>query len=256
MTLVLQAVVFGAAHANYPAQPAWARMVEIAIPFTLVGLAYAIFGLLPVIVLHFAFDVVFFAMPLFASSAPGIVVDRVIVIALALVPLFVVLVARLRGGAWGEAPAEARNAAFTPPEAPPHVAPEPEAVRGHRFRRARAARLDRGRGLVGAPCLLRRRGPAQRGPSDSRLVGRSASCGPAGSSRRAASAWRHRGGSWFGPWATSGPPTASSGSRAVPDAYRRVMGTHIEAPHWLVRLRSVRGDVVDRAEEYLVHVGG
>jgi hypothetical protein len=253
VTLVLQAVVFGAAHANYPAQPAWARMVEIAIPFTLVGLAYAIFGLLPVIVLHFAFDVVFFAMPLFASSAPGIVVDRVIVIALALVPLFVVLVARLRGGAWGEAPAEARNAAFTPPEAPPQVAPEPEAVAAIGFA-ARARFVLIAAGFVGLLAFFvvaapRNEAPPIRVPSaDARAVARQT--------------LEARGVRVAPPWRELVRPVGDVGSadrfvwqQGGPDAYRGVMGTHIEAPHWLVRFARFEGDVADRAEEYLVHVG-
>ena len=39
-----------------------------------------------------------------------------------------------------------------------------------------------------------------------------------------------------------------------PEIYRSVVGTHIEAPHWQVRYARFEGDVVERAEEHLVHV--
>ncbi len=113
--LVLQAIVFGAVHADYPAQPAYARLVEIAIPFVFIGVIYLVFGLLPAIVMHFAFDVVMFSLPLFASSAPGVWLDRVLVVALALVPLWVVLYARWRRGPWIDLPDALRNGGWSPP---------------------------------------------------------------------------------------------------------------------------------------------
>ena len=39
-----------------------------------------------------------------------------------------------------------------------------------------------------------------------------------------------------------------------PEIYRSVIGTHIEAPHWQVRYARFEGDVVERAEERLVHL--
>jgi hypothetical protein len=62
--MVVQAVIFGGGHANYPAQPAYARLVELIIPALGFGGLYLLFGLVPAIVLHFAFDVVWIALPL------------------------------------------------------------------------------------------------------------------------------------------------------------------------------------------------
>jgi len=70
--MILQAVIFGAGHANYPAQPAYARLVELIIPALGFGGLYLLFGLVPAIIFHFAFDVVWFALPLFAANTPGI----------------------------------------------------------------------------------------------------------------------------------------------------------------------------------------
>ena len=88
---VIQAIVFGAGHAPYPNQPAFARPVELIVPSIGFGLLYVYFGLLPGIILHFAFDVVWFALPIFMASAPGIWFDRMMILALTLVPLWIVL---------------------------------------------------------------------------------------------------------------------------------------------------------------------
>jgi hypothetical protein len=100
VALVLQAVIFGAGHANYPQQPAYARILELVFPFIIYGGIYYVFGLLPVIIAHFTYDVVWFALPLFVSSVPGIWLDRILVIGLTLIPVWVIIGARLRTGSW------------------------------------------------------------------------------------------------------------------------------------------------------------
>ena len=80
------------------------------------GLLYLFFGLLPAIVLHFAFDVVWFALPLFVSEAPGVWVDQVLVVGLALIPLWVVLMARARAGRWRSVEASVLNRSWRRPE--------------------------------------------------------------------------------------------------------------------------------------------
>ena len=95
---VLQILVFGAGHAAYPAQPSYARVVELIVPSTIFGLLYLRFGLLPAIVVHFAFNAVLFGIPLFLSSAPGAWIDQAVFGLLFLTPLWVTLRARYRGG--------------------------------------------------------------------------------------------------------------------------------------------------------------
>ena len=87
----MQAIIFGAGHAPYPNQPSFARPVELIIPSIGFGLLYLYFGLLPGIVLHFTFDVVWFALPIFIATAPGIWFQQFMVVALTLVPLWIVL---------------------------------------------------------------------------------------------------------------------------------------------------------------------
>ncbi|MDM8516162.1 CPBP family intramembrane metalloprotease [Desulfobacterales bacterium HSG16] len=88
---IIQALIFGGVHAMYAQQPAYARLIELILPSLVYGLIYLRFGLLPVIVCHFTYDVVWFALPVFTSSAPGLFTDRMIVVFLTLVPLWIVL---------------------------------------------------------------------------------------------------------------------------------------------------------------------
>ena len=60
--LILQALVFGAGHANYPTQPSYARVVELFLPAVFWGVLYLAYGLIPVIVLHVTFDAVYQAI--------------------------------------------------------------------------------------------------------------------------------------------------------------------------------------------------
>jgi hypothetical protein len=114
--LVVQALVFAAAHANYPQQPSYARVVELFLPALLWGVFYLLFGLLPVILIHFLHNFTFFSIFLFSASAPGLWLDRTISLALMLTPLAIVVAKRLRHGRLLELPDALRNAAWQPPE--------------------------------------------------------------------------------------------------------------------------------------------
>ena len=80
---IVQVVIFGSGHAPYPTQPSFARPVELILPSIGFGLLYLYFGLLPGIVLHFIFDTVWFALPLFVATAPGIWIQRTMVVPVA-----------------------------------------------------------------------------------------------------------------------------------------------------------------------------
>lgn len=114
LALIVQVIIFGAGHANYPNQPAYARIVEMIIPFIGVGLLYIYFGLLPAIILHFAIDVIWFAFPIFVSSASGIWGNRIMVIVLFFVPLWIVLWRWVKDKNWSEVPKKYFNKAVLP----------------------------------------------------------------------------------------------------------------------------------------------
>ena len=109
--VVLQAVIFAAAHANYPQQPPYARVVELTAPALLWGIVYVRYGLVPTILAHFLYDLSLFSLVLFESDA---VVDQLVIVAAALAPLAVVLVARRRAGARPRPPEWSLNGAWTP----------------------------------------------------------------------------------------------------------------------------------------------
>ena len=248
---VLQILIFGAGHAAYPAQPSYARLIELIVPSTIFGLLYLRFGLLPAIVMHFAFDAVLFGIPLFVSSAPGAWVDQGIFGLIFLTPFWVVLGARYRGGGWTEAPAALRNAAWSPPaaEAPAEPAPAP----------ARESA-----GLPPLPVVVAV-GVAGFGlwayaaaiPSEApRLeVARSEAVAAA---REVLAAQGVDPGAWT---ETSrvmsglGPQNRFVWREVSEEAHRALLGEYLGRPRWRVRYARFEGDVAARAEEHVVWIG-
>jgi hypothetical protein len=98
VAMVLQALIFASGHAGYANQPAYARVVELIIPSFAFGSLYLAFGLLPGIVLHFAYDATWMALPLFVASGARARIEQLIVVFAVLVPLWVVLLNRRRAG--------------------------------------------------------------------------------------------------------------------------------------------------------------
>lgn len=248
--LLLQAVVFGAGHANYPAQPAYARMLELTVPAIGFGLVFLRFGLLAGIVCHYVYDVIWIALPIYGSSADGAGLQSVLVTVFALVPLLVVLAARLRAGRWGELGPEHRNGSWRTPEAPP-VETGPE-LRTEPLP-ARTAMGLGACGLVGlalffsfgsfetdAPgldvsrseALSRARGELQSRGLELGDEWRVLASAYGGASEADDLAWRELG----------------------PAAYRDFLRDWSGEPEWTVRCVRADGDVVQRAEEWRVAV--
>lgn len=118
--LVIETLIFGSAHATYPTQPAYARLVELIIPSLVFGVLYLRFGLLPSIILHFSFDNVLMSLPIFASSGSEVWLDRVLVILLILAPAIVITVRRVQAGSWSVMPDALRNAGWIAPAVADH----------------------------------------------------------------------------------------------------------------------------------------
>lgn len=111
---ILQAVIFGAAHANYPMQPSYARLIELMIPSFGFGGLYLAFGLLPSIIAHTIYDVVWMAMPLFVSHAPDAWIHKLCVILCSCIPLLIIFYGRARSSSWTQIPAYLYNYAWQP----------------------------------------------------------------------------------------------------------------------------------------------
>lgn len=251
---LLQAIVFGAGHANYPSQPAYARVVELIIPSFVFGGIYLFYGLLPAVISHFVFDVVWFSIPLFVSTASSIWVDQTLVVLLTLAPVWVVLHARLKRGRWEPLTGELYNMAWRPAQAAdPRVqaqTAEPTATLP-----VLPERWVLGIGGVGLVLWIMFTGFKQEGPV--LRVGRQEA------TRLATEALKKQEGEVPAHWKTL--PYVQSGvdqeDRFVwqaggREAYRRLIGSYLAVPGWNVRFARFEGDVVQRAEEYNVTVVG
>jgi membrane protease YdiL (CAAX protease family) len=249
---IVQAIIFGSGHAPYPNQPSYARPVELIIPSIGFGLLYLYFGLLPGIVLHFTFDVVWFALPIFIATAPGIWFQKLMVVVMTLVPLWVVLWRRIQRGKWTELSPADRNAAWTPPEPAPErsvaaAAPSFSTISP----RARTAwLLLGGAGLVVCAVVVM----TQRATGTLPVT-------RAQAADRARRALADRGVALDARWRVMPMPDDGSGGAhelvaetAGEERRRALLGTYLPKPRWNVRVATFEGDVADRAEEWRVFV--
>ncbi len=108
---ILQAIVFSAAHANYPAQPAYARLIELIIPSFIFAGIYLRFGLLTSIISHYAYDVILFALPIFCEQSSGGWINKIMVLILLFAPLWIIIYRTWTQGI-GSAAADAYNRAY------------------------------------------------------------------------------------------------------------------------------------------------
>jgi Type II CAAX prenyl endopeptidase Rce1-like len=254
VAFVVQAVIFGAGHAPYPTQPSFARPVELILPSIGFGLLYVYFGLLPGIVLHFAFDVVWFALPIFLSDAPGIWFQQAMVVLMTFVPLWVVFWRRRQAGAWTSLALSDRNAAWTPPASAEAEEAAPTIVAQGLSARVRSAWLVVGV-LAVAGCVW---AIAARGRPEMFSIGRAQAADIA----RAAVTSRSTAGVTLGPnWRVMPVPDDGSGGprefvseTSGEERRRQLLGQYLPEPRWNVRIATYEGDIAERAEEWRVFV--
>jgi hypothetical protein len=121
-SVVIPALIWGFAHANYPAQPFYIRGVEVSIAGLFVGIILYRFGVVPCLVWHYVVDAGYTSMLLVRSGNPYFVVTALAGVGALLVPLAATLIAAWRRGGFVDDPG-ALNAADPAPPAPPAVAP-------------------------------------------------------------------------------------------------------------------------------------
>ncbi|MFO1323387.1 MAG: CPBP family intramembrane glutamic endopeptidase [Burkholderiales bacterium] len=262
IAFVLQAVIFGAAHANYPGFPAYSRLVELVVPAMMWALIFLRYGLLPTILLHTLFDLVLFSIPLFLVDAPGAATQRALVIAAALVPALVVLARRVQTGAWGRFPDALRNRAWQP-QVPAAGAPAPAAAPRAVQAGALAFAVQRWMPALGGVGLI-----AWATLSVLRADVPPLAIGRAEAESQAAAALAQRGVVPGAEWrrlsttrsavedGTQRQWHAFAWREAGRDAYRALVGGALAPPLWDVRFARFDGDVAERAEEWRVTVAG
>jgi hypothetical protein len=248
---VVQAAIFGAGHAPYPTQPAYARPVELIVPSIAFGLLYLQFGLLPGIVLHFAFDAFWFAMPLFATTAAGIRLQQIMIVAMIFVPLWIVLARRAMAPRGAPSVDAERNLTWRPEptlasEPTRHAIPQSAGVTATRSRGIALA------GLAGALvwAIVVMRLPVRHDPLRATRADVVRAAHGALDAAIPAGRWRFLPvtDSGLGPshrfvWTTAGRAT-----------YESLLGTYLNLPGWTVFVRTFDGDVVERAEDWTVHL--
>ena len=256
---IVQAIIFGSGHAPYPNQPAFARPVELVIPSIGFGLLYVYYGLLPGIILHFTFEVVWFALPVFLANAPGIWFDRLMIATLTLVPLWIVLWRRAQAGRWTALSPADRNAAWAPPPPAPSVE---VAVPPHGRISPRMRTVWLGLGAVSlVVCAAALLVHSSNVPFEPLRVSR----GQAASTARLAIEQRlaaGNSGAALGPnWRVMPVPDNGAGGphelvaeHAGQERWRELVGVYLPGPRWRVRVATFTGDITDRAEEWQVAV--
>jgi len=243
---IVQAVIFGAGHAPYPTQPAYARPVELVIPSIGFGLLYLNFGLLPGIILHFAFDAFWFAMPIFASSAAGSRLQQVLLVLVVFVPAWIVVARRFTT----RADDVERNRAWRPEAARRETRAQPVAITAGVA--PGVARWTLIAGVVAAAIWIGilavrplRHYPIESSRADAEQAARRALPSlPPGSNWRFLPTVRDGG----------GPRHRFALDTGGPSVHDALLGTYLDLPGWLVSVRTFEGDVADRAESWDVYL--
>lgn len=254
VAMVVQALIFASGHAGYANQPAYARVVELIIPSFAFGGLYLAFGLLPGIILHYTFDAVWMAMPLFFSSAPGAPAQQALAVVLVLAPLWIVIAARVRSKRFIETPEEYLNGAWKPPvveeqpvveEAAPAVTTMPPLV----------SRVFPIAGLIGLALWI--------GTASFRTDAPPVAIKRTEAEEKARQALSDRRVQLDPSWTVLGRVEAQPSQadrfvwqKAGPERYRQLVGIYLTPPHWTIRFARFQGDVAERAEEYQVSVDG
>jgi hypothetical protein len=258
IALVLQALIFGAAHANYPGFPSYSRLVELVGPAFVWGLIFIRFGLLPTVILHALFDLTLMSIPVFLIEGQGSTINQALVIVAGLIPLAVVLARRFRGEGWRELPEGLRNRAWRPSAAPEAAA----LLRGRAAAGVWTARVQRMLPLLGLAGLvaIAASGIARRDTPPLRIDRAQAEA-------IADAAVEQRGmkpGDGWKRFAVVRLVSDDSNAalwhafvwrEAGREAYERLIGNWLAPPLWDVRYaRFDAGDVAERAEEWRVTV--
>tara|TARA_S200000501_G_scaffold278147_1_gene262060 strand:+ start:1610 stop:4957 length:3348 start_codon:yes stop_codon:yes gene_type:complete len=127
VAMVVQALIFGAGHANYPAQPSYARVVELFLPSIVVyGMLYLRLGVVFGAITHYVYDVVLFSLPIWYSS--GYAFDKFMTVIGGFIPLLVILYFRIKHQKWSDIDPASLNEGFIPDPPRKKITEQKEAV--------------------------------------------------------------------------------------------------------------------------------
>lgn len=253
--MIIQALVFASGHAGYANQPAYARVVELIIPSFAFGALFLAFGLLPGIVLHFAYDSTWMAMPLFVASGMRAHIEQAVVVLAVLVPLWAIVVNRIRAGKWNGIPENAFNGAWQPREIQEAPVAEPAA---EPVATAISPAVRRALPIAGVAGLVVwiLASPFQADAPPVPIQRTEAI-------QKARDALAERGIRLTESWTVLSDIQGQPGElnrfvwqTAGRERYKALLGVYVTPPSWIVRFARFQGDVAERAEEYHVYLDG
>lgn len=247
--LVFQALVFGAGHASYATQPSYARVVELFFSSLTLGVIFLAYGLLPAVIIHFLYDLILMALPIFVSTAAGIWMSQSVVVVAGLIPLLVVFYGRFHNGKWIDLPDRFYNHAWSPGTGGSDEDSRFPVPFGLSVQRTILCVLA---GLVGLGLWW------GLGNFETRETPLSLTRSEAEGEAR--DLLRERGAN-PDEWTVASRVAAPKGTddafvlqEGGTEAYDGLMGSYLEGPYWTVRFMTFEGSQVDRAEEYRAHV--
>ncbi|MBU1044734.1 MAG: CPBP family intramembrane metalloprotease [Candidatus Omnitrophica bacterium] len=89
LAILIPAMIWAFAHSNYPVFPAYVRGIELTIAGIIFGIVFLKYGLESVLIAHFVIDAALVGLPLIKSHSFYFVISGIIVIAIALFPIFI-----------------------------------------------------------------------------------------------------------------------------------------------------------------------
>jgi len=255
---ILQAIVFGAAHANYPMQPSYARLIELLFPSLVWGAIYLRYGLLTTIITHTVYDIIWFSLPIFVSQAPHAFTYKIIIIVAALLPLLYVLYARARKDYWTQIPESAFNKAWNPQQIiATQAAPISSAQILTSTLNTRTKKIMLGLGLIGFIVWLCTTPFTHDGVSIT--LNRNDAINAANTFLQEKNIILNA------PWQTL--PLMFTNYKQIPnialqhdfiwkegnkELYHQLLGNYLHPAHWTIRYAQFDTDIIQRTEEYKV----
>jgi hypothetical protein len=77
---LLQAMIWGFAHSNYPQEPCYARGVELTVVGLLFGYIVRTCGVLPCLIAHYLYDAFLTVQPVFSSHQPLLIIPSILIL--------------------------------------------------------------------------------------------------------------------------------------------------------------------------------
>jgi len=127
IAVILPAIIWGFAHANYPNQPFWIRGVEVGLIGMVIGVIFLRFNILALLVWHYSVDAIMAATVLVKTGQPYHVISGVLAAGLMVIPLLYGLIYYIRRGAFEESE-PLQNAEQAENVIPPPAAAAPSSV--------------------------------------------------------------------------------------------------------------------------------